>query len=257
MKYHTRFRRVMGRILFCSVAASMLMTVILLSVYLPPAPDGMQDVIVPDLRGALYEKNDPKLPTALFRVTVEYRTDDTHSAGVILSQSPAPQAVRRVLAGKMPCALHLVISAGKSRITLPNLSGQSADTAERMLREMGLNVLRERRISNDFNTGQVIKTVPPGGAVLSRGETVVVIEGTTATRRTLTVPNVIGMNAAEAKKTLLHAGFIVDEILYRAAAQPADTVLAQLPAEETQVTSANTRVTLTLSDGSLPPLPAE
>ena len=251
MKTKNRFRRAMGLILFFSVAAAIMIAVTLVSVYLPPASGSTQDVTVPDLEGTQYTENDPRLPPDLYRVTVEYRTDETHGAGTVLSQSPAPNAVRRVVVGKSPCSLHLVISAGESQISLPDLTGQGADTAARMLREWGLTVKKEQRINDAYATGQVIETHPAAGTTLHRGDTVVLVESTTKTRRTLTVPDVVGMTAAEAKQALLRAGFVVDEVVYRPDVLPADTVVAQFPLGKTLVTSANTHATLTLSDGSL------
>ena len=253
MKNSNRFRRVMGLILFFSVAAAIIIVVTLLSVYLPPASGNTQDITVPDLRGTQYQTDDPRLPPSLYRITVEYRTDDSQRAGIILSQSPAPNAVRRVIENKSPCTLHLIVSVGAPQISLPNLKGMSTDTAALLLRQKGLTVKREQRRSSEYAAGQVIETHPAAGTVLSRDETVVLIESTTATRRTLHVPDVLGMTAESAREALLRAGFVVGEISYRPDAMPANTVIAQFPLEKTLVTSSNTRATLTLSDGSRQP----
>ncbi len=253
MKTQNRFRRAMGLIFFFSIAAAIIIAVTLLSIYLPPADPATQDITVPDLLGSPYQENDPRLPADLYRVTPEYRTDDSHPAGTILSQSPAPQAVRRVVAGRMPCTLHLVISAGQQSITLPDLTGYGADTAALLLQEMGLTVKRERRINDAYAAGQVMETLPAAGTVLQKDDTVVLIESVTTTRRTLTVPDVTGMTLDRARETLLRAGFVTARVVYRPDVLPADTVVAQFPLGKTTVTSATTHATLTLSDGSLQP----
>lgn len=251
MNNQRRFRRAMVLIFFFSTAASVLIAVILLSIYLPPADPQAQDITVPDLIGTVYTANDPRLPVSLYRVSVEYRTDDEQGAGTILSQSPAPNAVRRVVADKAPCALHLVVSAGKQVTTLPDMTGLRAESAALRLAEMGFAVRREKQSSAAYAVGQVIATRPAAGATLQAGDTVTLIEGATQPRRTLTVPDVVGMTAEQARQALLHAGFVVDELNYRADTLPTDTVVAQFPLGNTLVTSANTRATLTLSDGTL------
>jgi serine/threonine-protein kinase len=251
MHKRSKLQKILGLISFFSFSAAILVAVTLLSIYLPPSAPETQDISIPDMTGSAYLEDDPRLPREIFTVTVEYRADDTIREGVVLSQTPAPHAIRRVLPQKRRCELHLVVSAGQQTLTLPDLSGLGTDTAQRMLREMGLLPVKISRTTNAYAPGQIIETRPQAGTALHKGDTVTLVEATVRTQRTLTVPDVLGMSRAEAANALGRAGLTVGSVVYRSADQAAETVIAQFPLGNTVIVAGSRTVTLTLSDGTL------
>ena len=246
-----------GRAMLCigtvSLTLSALLGLWLLFTFLPPTPKGTQDVTVPSLIGELYEAHDARLPAELFDLTVEYRTDAVAPTGTILSQSPGGGAVRRIVPGKRRCALHLTVSAGEPTLTLPDLIGRNAETAALQLQQMGLSVLRQKQASTRVAPGQILLTEPLAGTTLHPGDTVTLIESTTKTMRTLRVPSVVGLDEQAALAALQRAGLTPTASLYAPSAEPRGTVISQYPLSDTLVT-AGLGATLTLSDGTLPPV---
>lgn len=254
MKCFSPVRRILSRIAFFSFAISVLIAVALLARYLPPPDAQAMDLCVPSLIGTIYGEHDAIWEDGTFRVTLQYRTDDA-PAGTVLSQSPAPHAVRRVVAGKRPCELTLTLSTGVCTVALPNLIGLDADAAALRLGEMGLRVVRQAQQRADFSPGQVIAMQPPAGTLCRREDTVTLTVSATQTQRTLRVPDVTALPREVAVAALQRAGFRVREISYRPDLAPAGTVLAQFPLGGTTVTTSLHDATLILSDGSLQPTP--
>lgn len=251
-----RYGSVMLGIGMTTLCISALLGVWLMATFLPPMPEGTEDVTVPQLLGEVYVGVDERLSADIYDVTVDYRTDGAAEKGTVLAQSPSAGAIRRVVPGKRRCALHLTLSAGEARVTLPDVIGQSAATAALQLQEKGLIVTREKRRSTQYSPGQVIEMRPAPGSLVRPGEAVTLVESTVATVRTLTVPDVVGLDAATAAARLRGAGLIPDATLYAPSAQPEGTVISQYPLSGTLVT-AGMRATLTLSDGTLAPPPQE
>ncbi len=258
MKARSRYRRAAWRITFFSFAAAALLGVALLATYFPAPDASTVDVTVPALVGTPYAKEDDRLPEDLYRVTVIYQTDDTTPAGTILAQTPAPNTTRRAVRGKRPCSLQLTLSAGTPNLTLPELIGLDADAAALRLREMGLSVVQSRRQTTALSPGQVMDTTPAAGSLLHRGDTVTLTVSTTATQKTRTVPDVVGLPREVAAASLRRMGLPVKDMTYAPSELPAGTVLAQFPLGGTIVSAALSSARLTLSDGSLlPPTAAD
>jgi serine/threonine-protein kinase len=251
MKHPSRYRRVMWRITFFSFSAALLLGVALLSMYLPPADPATADLTVPDLVGQVYTADLPSLPADRFSVSVEYRTDAGVPADTVLSQTPTPGSVRRIVPGKRLCELHLVLSAGTPTLSVPNVIGLQADAAERQLRQVGLSVIRRSVSDARYAAGQVIATTPAVGATVAHGDTVTLQISATATKRTLTVPNVVGAPRSVAIAALRRVGILAQKLEYAPSDQPRDTVIAQFPLGNTIVPADCAGATLTLSDGSL------
>ena len=257
MKKSSRFRRITWRIAFFSFSAALLVAVALLSIYLPPADPATVDLTVPDLVGQLYRAELSNLPADRFSVSIEYRTDADLPPDTVLSQSPSAGSIRRVVIGKRPCELRLVLSAGTPTLTVPDVIGLQADATERQLREAGFAVTRQQVSDARYAAGQVIATTPAAGATLHPGDTITLQISTTATKRTLTVPNVVGAPRSVAIAALRRVGILTESIEYAPSDQPRDTVIAQFPLGNTIITADRKSATLTLSDGSLQKAPED
>lgn len=72
-------------------------------------------------------------------------------------------------------AVQLLVSTGPPAVTIPSLEGRRFEEARDALRELGLDVDRERERNDDFPPDRVIRTEPGAGSEVQPGDTVTVI----------------------------------------------------------------------------------
>ena len=114
-------------------------------------------------------------------------------------------------------------------LPVPDCVGWRAEQAARVLEQSGFDF----RFSG---SGEVVTAQSPlaGSAILRRGATVVLTLGESADEALLTVPDLVGMTAAAANKTLVDAGFTVAIAGAKDYHRSNKTVAAQSPAPGTQ-----------------------
>ena len=96
--------------------------------------------------------------------------------------------------------------------SIPEVRGMLASTAQLELHNEGLNAKIVRmRFDNRVPKGSVISTSPAGGARVSKGTTVSIVES--AGPHLLTVPQVTGASLTDAKATLRHAGLVPGQVV--------------------------------------------
>ena len=102
----------------------------------------------------------------------------------------------------------LIVSSGPGAITVPDLKGMTQDDATQAVTELGLVPSAKQVESDTVPEGTVIDTNPAAGTATTRGAT---IEIQVSSRPSATtVPDVTGMDEAEARATLEGAGFTVN-----------------------------------------------
>ncbi|MCB0997541.1 MAG: Stk1 family PASTA domain-containing Ser/Thr kinase [Acidimicrobiales bacterium] len=131
-------------------------------------------------------------------------------------------------------------------ITVPDVVGDDADDAERLLIDRGFDVRQETEADDVVEPGKVIRTDPTEGTELEEGSLVTLF--VSAGPEPLSVPNVVGDDVAAAEQELRTAGFEVvvepeesDEVLE-------DRVIRQDPAGGAELERGGT-VTLFVSAG--------
>ena len=87
-----------------------------------------------------------------------------------------------------------------AEVDVPDVSGKSAAEAEKILRESGFYL----RIKG--SGGKVVDQIPKAYTKLSANSTVVIYMEGTGAERSITVPKVTGMGAADASSTLINSG---------------------------------------------------
>jgi eukaryotic-like serine/threonine-protein kinase len=133
----------------------------------------------------------------------------------------------------------LFISSGKPNVTVPDVTGQSQANATSQLSNDGFKVAPTTQVSTTATPGNVISQSPGGGQSVAPGSTVTIVVAQAPPK--VTVPDVKGQKAAQAKSTLTGAGFKV-------ATQQQDTsdpaqrgiVLDEIPAGGSSQTSGST-----------------
>ncbi|MFJ5102044.1 Stk1 family PASTA domain-containing Ser/Thr kinase [Streptomyces sp. NPDC088554] len=164
---------------------------------------GPASVRVPDLRGrTLAEARSALKKDGLAAGVVSEEFDDTVARGSVIRTTPAAGTDIRPDAG-----VELVVSKGAA-IDVPDVTGRSADAATAELEGAGLTVrISATRVNSTVAEGSVVRQSAPEGARLARGDTVTLT--LSKGPRMVSVPEVTGQKADDARKTLEAAGFTV------------------------------------------------
>jgi eukaryotic-like serine/threonine-protein kinase len=101
----------------------------------------------------------------------------------------------------------LVVSDGPEPRTVPEVAGSPVGDAVAALEALGLGVEVDEQHDVAVPEGAVVSVSPAAGEQVERGATVVVVAS--LGRPFITVPDVVGMGAAEASDRLEAAGFVV------------------------------------------------
>ena len=168
-------------------------------------------------------------PMTLSLIVSEQHSDPSMTAGQIISQSPA--ASSQVQAG---AAVQVVVSTGKRKIKMPNLTGLTLSAALRALSVSGLKPGSVRRQPNaSVVRDRVISgSVPPGAAVTPGTKVVLVISSGI---QHLVVPKLVGLKLNRARKSLTDSGLKVGKITYKYNENfGGNVVLRQIPAPDTR-----------------------
>ncbi|HWV25777.1 MAG TPA: Stk1 family PASTA domain-containing Ser/Thr kinase [Aeromicrobium sp.] len=145
----------------------------------------------------------------------------------------------------------LYISSGPQEVAIPNLSNLTYENAKERLEALGFKVKKDEA-DGSAEAGRVLNTDPPAGNKLAVGETVTVI----VSRGEVTVPNVVGMSLADAKKTLTDAGLEVTSSEANDPVVPAGRVVSQ-SVNQGQRVPTGTKIALVVSTGPPTPPPGD
>jgi serine/threonine-protein kinase len=154
--------------------------------------------------------------------------------------SQNPLATTRLSAGS---TVTLTISDGPGDAIVPDdLIGMSLIDARTALTAVGLLVSQTVAMPSDQPQGTVLEVLPPVGSVTEAGSSVIL----TIASGEVTVPNLIGIEAIQAKTILIQAGFLIKEFYDYDAAQPEGVVIRQAPDSGMAQTIGNS-VTITIN----------
>lgn len=138
--------------------------------------------------------------------TVEINDEDT-PAGVVMEATVDGRPVQVADEYVTGTVIDLQVSSGPAARTVPNLVGSTQGQAETLLSERGLAISVVADYSETVPEGDIISTSPAAGAEVGRGTTVTVV--VSQGLPFVTVPEVVGLPAAEAADILEAAGFVV------------------------------------------------
>jgi serine/threonine-protein kinase len=145
--------------------------------------------------------------------------------------------------------LNYISGGGGSNFAVPNVVNQSQATAVAEIRSAHLVPVVLQQPSDTEPKGEVIKTNPPAGASVKKGDTVTLYVSTGA--QPVAVPNIVGQSYTAAEQTLSAKGFTPNGqkgTSPSCVAQTANTVCTQSPAAGTPEPKGST-VTFTYSPG--------
>lgn len=170
-------------------------------------------VRVPDLLGRPFTDEAPG-DAAYFQPSVTYMYDDETPPRTVLSQSPPPGAVRKIIPGGTPYPLTLVVSLGPREIRLPDTRGMDVRKAKNLLTEKGLSVeISPVRIldgaARHTPTHAVLDTCPAPDETVGDATRVTLFIAEPPGDDGSVCPDLIGLSVTEAVTRLQTAGFRV------------------------------------------------
>ncbi len=147
-------------------------------------------------------------------------------------------------------SVEIFVSSGKPLVNVPDVVGQSQDSAKSALQAAGFQVTTSTQSSSTAKAGDVISEDPAGGSQASSGSTVALVissgPANTTTTPTATVPSVTGQQASAASGALTAAGFKVNQTTRNVTNQSKDgLVVSQTPGGGSSANKGST-VTITV-----------
>ena len=136
-----------------------------------------------------------------FLEVVEESSDDV-AEGFIIRQSPA--AGTSLQEGE---TVMVVVSSGPEDVSIPDVRGLEADSAQATLEDIGFVIGYAEEINGDYAEGTVIRTAPSISAPFGSTVTIVVSLGNSTT-----VPDVFGYYYGDAEAILEEAGLTVGDV---------------------------------------------
>ena len=232
-----------------AVASAVLLAIVgfaCFSIAILPDRSGITRVTVPDFTGQIFSGLDPD--DGLFELAAEYRLDNELPEGTVISQNPSAGAHRMVKKGERLCRVELVVSRRGKTLILPDLVGESAESAKERLAGLGLSVEVLER-NSDREIGVVVSSYPKAFSDIPEGSKVKIWISTGVEKRSVTVPALAGLSESLAIARLRELGFEVGETEYIKSDKPVGTVVSQSAPFGAEV-SEGSRIYLTVSVGN-------
>jgi len=169
-------------------------------------------------------------------------------ANQVIAQNPAP--------GQVPqgSTVTLTVSTGKTKVTVPDQSGQDPNAAANTLGNLGLQTRILYESSSSVPVGKVTRTDPPANASVDTGSTVLIYVSTGSGQ--VQVPDVRNLTRAQAQ-----AALAADSLQFTVSTAPVTdptqdgVVIAQSPNPGTTVSKGST-VAITVGQFTPPPTTA-
>ena len=162
--------------------------------------------------------------------------------GVIPRDRIASQIPLATMSAQPGSSIVLTISDGPGEAIVPDdLIGMSLIDARAALTAVGLLVSQTIAAPSEEAQGTVLEVTPAVGSVTDAGSGVIL----TIASGEITVPDLIGVEAIQAKTSLIQAGFLIKEFFDFDPAQPLGVVIRQAPdALSTQTIGKSVTITI-------------
>ena len=197
---------------------------------------------MPDLKGMTVEEAEEEYGDLGLKLEVgKEEASDEYEPGQIMDQD--------VEAGEMVAkgtTVHVTVAVAEE-IEVPDVVGDSSDSAMTTLKDAGFQVTREFQYDSSVEVGDVISQDPKGGTKAAKGDTITIYvsQGTESAK----VPDVKGKSQEDAQKALGDAGLNIGNI----SEEYSDSVEAGLVIDQSvasgKYVDKGTRVDLVISKG--------
>jgi beta-lactam-binding protein with PASTA domain len=162
---------------------------------------GKELVDVPIVTGSTLAQARQRIREARLELDAKFEFHDTIRAGVVIEQNPSTGQLE---VGEI---VRLTVSKGQEPIDLPDVTGQSQDSAGSTLGALELKVSVTEEFSGTVEEGFVIRQIPAAGTVVHAGDTVTIV--VSKGPREFPMPDVVGKSRTEAMSQLEGLGLVV------------------------------------------------
>jgi serine/threonine-protein kinase len=158
---------------------------------------------VPDVTGKSEADAQKQLEDKGFVVASETDYSDSVPQGYVISTNPT--AGTEWAEGN---TVTMVVSMGKEKISVPDVSGADPDSAQTTLQGVGLTLGSESssEYSDEYEEGTIIRTVPAAGEQVEKGTTVNYVLSKGKKTETVEVPTLSGLTRSQAEAKLSGLG---------------------------------------------------
>ena len=202
------------------------------------------NIEVPDVVDLPLATAKERIQNADLLYEIEMQESNTVEKDTVIRQSP--EAGSSIAKGE---SVKLIVSSGKSTISIPDVKGYEDSQAVTLLEEDGFVVKHAYAYSDKVEKGKVIKQSPEGNA--EKGTTVTITVSQGKETKEVTMVSLIGMSLSDAKAKLQELGFASKNISVTKASSDAydkGEVIAQ-NYNKGDVVTTDTTIALTVSDG--------
>jgi eukaryotic-like serine/threonine-protein kinase len=200
---------------------------------------GPPQVAVPNVVGADQAAAEARLSREGFQTRVVTRTSEERPKGEVMGTDPAPGEE-----ADKGSTVRLTVSDGPGTANVPSVEGLTRQSARGRLRRAGFEIAERRESSDSVPDGKAIRTSPPAGATLEKGQEVTLLLSTG--KEQVEVPDVTGQTFDEASSELRNRGFQVSRKDQPTDDEDPGTVLSQIPDSGARIDKGST-VTLTVA----------
>lgn len=161
---------------------------------------GPAQVTVPSVEGLSPDEAEAKLRAAGLQVggRTERDTSDSSQVGKVITSDPGPG---QQVSGNT--AVSLVVGRRQQTVAVPDVAGQSADTARTTLQNAGFQSISTTEVDSSSSAGQAVGTNPSAGTRVAPDQTITIQISRGNQNQ---VPNVVGQRVDSAISTLQEAG---------------------------------------------------
>ncbi len=235
-------------VVLCSLVAVVAIAIFLVAIFNGSLLNQERELVtVPYLVGQTYSENlAAQYPDLTIRLSAQ-QYDDSFAKGEIMLQEPAGGS--QVSKGS---ELYITVSMGEEPAVkvMEDLVGVTEEEAKAYLAGQGFVPLVRSEASEIFEKGEVIRTDPAKGTVLTKGQTVKLWVSSGAKQVLARMPDVVGLSRENAIQVLNQLGFENVEVTTVKSDKPKDQVVNQSEEKRKDI-DVNTEIYLEVSDGSV------
>jgi serine/threonine-protein kinase len=205
---------------------------------------GPSEVEIPNVVGKSDDEAQQELEDAGFEVKRETDDSSDQPVGTVLDQTPNGGT-----SAKPGTEVTLVVASEPDvqLVDVPDVEGQSFETARQSLQNLGLNV-REEQEESDQPEGTVLKQNPSAGSRVPPGEEITLTVAKAKQKEQVTVPRLFGKNVQQATQELQALGLTL-AVAPGNSQEPTAVITSQNPTENSPVDKGTTVTVNTIQIG--------
>ena len=184
------------------------------------------EVVIPSLL-SLTSEQALATESELFEYSIFYSSDPERKANEVISQSPAPNVVRKLYSKKQRIHVSLTVNKQKEDFILPNIIGMRTRDALLILKNAGIPAVLIEEYSDTVARGTVVNCSHRKGSALKTSDRVILTSSKGAKTRYVQMPDLIGLCESDATERLNALGFKTESVSYIASPHTAGIVIAQ------------------------------